>query len=150
MFYRPYMFHFHSVNTFRDTWGGQFQRPPPPKNRVSDKMFLSILLREVVVNLENKVNHNTTNWLLYWKNKIFPEYFYLFPFFLQEVHYINTTFYASPVVLVSVHHNYDSQEKSRLPPENNIIAAWVEVRYFLITRTTITYRRLGSNYYYKY
>jgi len=45
--------------------------------------------------------------------------------FCQEVQY-NTTFYASPAVLVSVHHYYDRQVNSLVPPENNIIAAWVE------------------------
>ena len=54
--------------------------------------------------------------------------FVLFLFFLQEVQF-NTTFYASPVVLVSVHHFYNPQisMKSLVPPENNIISAWVEV-----------------------
>ncbi|KAL9962235.1 hypothetical protein ACROYT_G031317 [Oculina patagonica] len=45
--------------------------------------------------------------------------------FCQEVPY-NTTFYASPAVLVSVHHNYDRKVKNSIPPENNIITAWVE------------------------
>jgi len=54
---------------------------------------------------------------------------YLLPFFsLQQVHY-NTTFYVSPVVLVSVHHQYDRKAKTNIPPENNIITVWVEVRY---------------------
>ena len=48
-------------------------------------------------------------------------------YFLQEVQY-NTTFYESPAVLVSVHHYYDRKVKSHVPPENNIITAWVEVR----------------------
>ena len=39
----------------------------------------------------------------------------------------NTTLYASPVVLVSVHHQYDRKAKMFVPPENNIITAWVEV-----------------------
>ena len=41
----------------------------------------------------------------------------------------NTTFYASPVVLVSVHHLHNPQVgmKSLVSPENNIISAWVEV-----------------------
>ena len=43
----------------------------------------------------------------------------------------NTTFYESPVVLVSVHHSYDRKLKTHVPPENNIITAWVEVRYLL-------------------
>ncbi|RMX58432.1 hypothetical protein pdam_00019701 [Pocillopora damicornis] len=45
--------------------------------------------------------------------------------FCQEVSF-NTTFYTSPVVLVSVHHFYDRQQKSLILPENNIITAWVE------------------------
>ncbi|KAL9962239.1 hypothetical protein ACROYT_G031321 [Oculina patagonica] len=44
--------------------------------------------------------------------------------FCQEVPY-NTTFYASPAVLVSVHHNYDRKVKNSIPPENIIITAWV-------------------------
>ena len=41
----------------------------------------------------------------------------------------NTTFYASPIVLVSVHHLYNPQVgmKSLISPKNNIISAWVEV-----------------------
>ncbi|XP_078381933.1 uncharacterized protein LOC144664642 isoform X1 [Oculina patagonica] len=45
--------------------------------------------------------------------------------FCQEVQY-NTTFYKSPAVLVSVGHQYDRQVKSHVPPENNLITAWVE------------------------
>jgi len=45
--------------------------------------------------------------------------------FCQQVPF-NTTFYAPPVVLVSVHHQYDRQVKSRVPPENNIITAWMK------------------------
>ncbi|PFX13948.1 Aggrecan core protein [Stylophora pistillata] len=47
--------------------------------------------------------------------------------FCQEVEF-NTTFYASPVVLVSVHHIYNPQVtmKSPVSPKNNIISAWVE------------------------
>jgi len=45
--------------------------------------------------------------------------------FCQKVQF-NTTFYASPVVLISVHHQYDRQTKSHIAPENNIITAWVE------------------------
>ena len=39
----------------------------------------------------------------------------------------NTTFYESPTVFVSVHHYYDREVKTHVPPENNIITAWVEV-----------------------
>jgi len=45
--------------------------------------------------------------------------------FCQRVYY-NTTFYTSPAVLVSVHHQYDRKAKTNIPPENNIITAWVE------------------------
>ncbi|CAH3162089.1 unnamed protein product, partial [Pocillopora meandrina] len=47
--------------------------------------------------------------------------------FCQQVQF-NTTFYASPVVLVSVHHLYNPQVsmKSLVSPNNNIISAWVE------------------------
>ena len=51
-----------------------------------------------------------------------------FCFSSQQVQF-NTTFYASPVVLVSVHHDYDRKVKNRIPPEYNIITAWVEVRH---------------------
>ena len=46
----------------------------------------------------------------------------------QQVQF-NTTFYASPVVLVSVHHSYDRKVKNHIPPEYNIITAWIEVRH---------------------
>ena len=52
----------------------------------------------------------------------------LFCFSSQRVEF-NTTFYASPVVLVSVHHDYDRKVKNHIPPEYNIITAWVEVRH---------------------
>ncbi|XP_020609571.1 uncharacterized protein LOC110048125 [Orbicella faveolata] len=45
--------------------------------------------------------------------------------FCQQVQF-NTTFYASPAVLVSVHHDYDRKVKKHIPPEYNIITAWVE------------------------
>ncbi|XP_020609574.1 uncharacterized protein LOC110048129 [Orbicella faveolata] len=45
--------------------------------------------------------------------------------FCQQVQF-NTTFYASPVVLVSVHHDYDRKVKNHIPPEYNIITAWVK------------------------
>ena len=48
--------------------------------------------------------------------------------FLQNVSF-NTTFYASPAVLVSVHHYYDRKMKTVISPENNIVTAWVEVRW---------------------
>lgn len=48
--------------------------------------------------------------------------------FPQEVVY-NNAFYAPPVVLVSVHHQYNRQNEKNVPPENNIVTAWVEVRY---------------------
>ncbi|PFX19881.1 hypothetical protein AWC38_SpisGene15693 [Stylophora pistillata] len=47
--------------------------------------------------------------------------------FCQEVP-SNTTFYALPVILVSVQHMYNIQvsTKSLISPKNNIISAWVE------------------------
>lgn len=69
-----------------------------------------------------------------WNSKrlvIQHEVFWLFLYLLclpQEVVY-NTTFYAPPVVLVSVHHQYNRQNKKNVPPENNIVTGWVEVRY---------------------
>ncbi|XP_078367482.1 uncharacterized protein LOC144651423 [Oculina patagonica] len=45
--------------------------------------------------------------------------------FCQEVQF-NTTFYTSPVVLVSVNHYYDRKVKNYILPEHNIITAWVE------------------------
>ena len=52
----------------------------------------------------------------------------LFCFTSQQVQF-NTTFYASPVVLVSVHHDYDRKVKNHIQPEYNIITAWIEVRH---------------------
>ena len=46
--------------------------------------------------------------------------------FLKEVPF-NTTFYKSPVVILSVGHGYDRKVKSFRLPENNIISAWMEV-----------------------
>ena len=48
-------------------------------------------------------------------------------FVSQQVQF-NTTFYASPAVLVSVHHDFDRRVKKHIPPEYNIITAWIEVR----------------------
>ncbi|KAM7438980.1 hypothetical protein ABFA07_011600 [Porites harrisoni] len=45
--------------------------------------------------------------------------------FCQEVPF-NTTFYESPVVILSVNHQYDRQIKGSRLPGNNIISAWVE------------------------
>ncbi|XP_022810500.1 uncharacterized protein LOC111347532, partial [Stylophora pistillata] len=47
--------------------------------------------------------------------------------FCQKVNF-NTTFYASPIVLISVRHFYNPQVsgKSSISPENNIVTAWVE------------------------
>ena len=44
----------------------------------------------------------------------------------------NTIFYASPAVLVSVHHDYDGKVKNYIPPEYNMITAWVEVRHISV------------------
>ena len=46
--------------------------------------------------------------------------------YLQEVPF-NTTFYKSPIVILSVNHEYNLKVKGSRPPENNIISAWVEV-----------------------
>ena len=53
---------------------------------------------------------------------------HLFCFSSQQVQF-HTTFYASPVVHVSVHHDYDRKVKNHIPPEYNIITAWAEVRH---------------------
>ena len=45
---------------------------------------------------------------------------------LQEVPF-NTTFYKSPIVILSVNHEYNLQVKGSRLPENNIISSWVEV-----------------------
>ncbi|CAH3156512.1 unnamed protein product [Porites evermanni] len=45
--------------------------------------------------------------------------------FCQEVPF-NTTFYKSPVVILSVNHEYNLKVKGSRPPENNIISAWLE------------------------
>ena len=46
--------------------------------------------------------------------------------YLQEVPF-NTTFYKSPIVILSVNHEYNLKVKGSRPPENNIISAWLEV-----------------------
>ena len=46
--------------------------------------------------------------------------------YLQEVPF-NTTFYKSPIVILSVNHEYNLQVKGSRLPENNIISSWVEV-----------------------
>lgn len=53
--------------------------------------------------------------------------------FCQQTKF-NTTFYAPPLVLLSVHHKYDRQLGHHSLPENNIITAWVED----ITLTSMT------------
>ncbi|CAH3029060.1 unnamed protein product [Porites evermanni] len=45
--------------------------------------------------------------------------------YLQEVPF-NTTFYKSPIVILSVNHEYNLKVKGSRPPENNIISAWLE------------------------
>ena len=65
-----------------------------------------------------------TEWISYLTRSVLTLVSLLSP---QEVTY-NTTFYASPVVLVSAHHHYNRQNKQNVPPENNIVTAWVEVR----------------------
>ena len=49
---------------------------------------------------------------------------------LQEVPF-NTTFYKSPIVILSVNHEYNLKCKGSRLPENNIISAWVEVGFNL-------------------
>ena len=46
--------------------------------------------------------------------------------YLQEVPF-NTTFYKSPIVILSVNHEYNLKVKGSRPPENNIISAWLEI-----------------------
>ena len=46
--------------------------------------------------------------------------------YFQEVPF-NTTFYKSPIVILSVNHEYNLKAKGSRPPENNIISSWVEV-----------------------
>ena len=62
------------------------------------------------------------------EDAVYYELLYPYSLFSQNIHY-NTTFYASPVVLVSVHHYYNRNMKNVILPENNIVTAWVEVRY---------------------
>ena len=38
------------------------------------------------------------------------------------------TFYAPPVVMVTVSHLYDSNNVYSVEPENNVLNAWIEVR----------------------
>ena len=84
---------------------------------------MEIIIRENVF-LQNKrkprfkfnpiVRQTTGPWL----NQLF--------IYLKEVPF-NTTFYKSPVVILSVDHGYDRKVKSFRLPENNIISAWMEV-----------------------
>ena len=48
-------------------------------------------------------------------------------------------------MLFSVHHYYDRKAKSHVPPENNIITAWVEVGefYFFSNETYSTFASGG-------
>ena len=46
--------------------------------------------------------------------------------YLQEVPF-NTTFYKSPIVILSVNHEYNLKVKGSHLPENNVISSWVEV-----------------------
>ena len=48
----------------------------------------------------------------------------------QQVQF-KTTFYVPPVVLISVHHQYNGPFIHHILPENNIITAWVEVRHIM-------------------
>ena len=68
-------------------------------------------------------------YLLYYADFFICSFKLYFLSCLQQVPF-NITFYASPVVLVSVRHQYDRQVKGTIPPENNIITSWVEVEYF--------------------
>ena len=38
------------------------------------------------------------------------------------------TFYAPPVVMVTVSHLYDSNNVYSVKPENNVLNAWIEVK----------------------
>ena len=38
------------------------------------------------------------------------------------------TFYAAPVVMVTVSHLYDSNNVYSVKPENNVLNAWIEVK----------------------
>ena len=62
----------------------------------------------------------------------------LFCFSSQQVQF-NTTFYSSPAVLVSVHNDYDRKVKNHIPPEYNIITAWIEVGHISVLNV---YQRL--------
>ena len=45
----------------------------------------------------------------------------------QVLNYIET-FYAPPVVMVTVSHIFDSNNVYSVKPENNVLNAWIEVR----------------------
>ena len=53
--------------------------------------------------------------------------------YLQEVPF-NTTFYKSPIVILSVNHEYNLKVKGSRPPENNIKSAWIEVGFNLYSK----------------
>ena len=46
---------------------------------------------------------------------------------LQVLNYTET-FYATPVVMITVSHLYDSNNVYSVKPENNVLNAWIEVR----------------------
>ena len=46
---------------------------------------------------------------------------------LQVLNYTET-FYAPPVVMVTVSHLYDSNNVYSVKPENNVLNAWIEVK----------------------
>ena len=48
--------------------------------------------------------------------------------YLQEVPF-NTTFYKSPIVILSVNHEYNLKVKGSHLPEYNVISSWVEVGF---------------------
>ena len=52
---------------------------------------------------------------------------------LQEVPF-STTFYKSPVVILSVNHEYNLKVKGSRAPENNIKSAWIEVGFNLYSK----------------
>ena len=47
---------------------------------------------------------------------------------LQVLNYTET-FYAPPVVMVTVSHLYDSNNVYSVKPENNVLNAWIEVKW---------------------
>ena len=53
--------------------------------------------------------------------------------FPQQVFNFSESFYAPPVVLVTVNHHYDSHNAHSVRPEVNALSTWADVSFFQTT-----------------